>query len=364
MIKNAGCTLDIYAAKDSWVLANNSYDTWIEAPEDAGALLKHLLQFLANHVEEYDWVIPGDDIVVRQLNEVIMDDALFYKVMPLTKIENRAVLGSKAGLVEVCKKYGIQSPRQLTYNDELTIQDIAGYVKYPMIVKVDESEGGYGVFKCRTEADLAALLRNVEHKKNLVFQQMIEGEDINTEALFKNGILMVYNYSRNTKIMKDFGISTQRVFLQNNDLTEVLRKMGADIGLSGFGNIVFMRESKTGNYYLIEIDMRPNSWMYYGKFTGNDFSLAIKNIINNKLELLKSEKQKKELVIGIYKKDVYRCITTKDFKGLFFWILNKKGSWKYIPSYDKKLLQSVNSYLLKTLKVYIANKFRKNKTWD
>lgn len=310
LINNAGCKLHIYAAKDRWVLANKSYDKWIEAPEEDSALLPHLLQFLDQHAEEYDWIVPGDDITIRRLNEVIADERLFYKVMPLTKIENRDILGSKAGLVKICNKYGIKSPRQLVYSDELTTDEIGEYVGFPMVVKVDESEGGYGVFKCSNANDLAAAMRDVVHKENLVFQQMVTGEYINTEALYRNGVLMVYNYSRSTRIMKDFGISTQRIFIDNDDLTLVLQKIGTDIGLNGFGNIVFMRDVKTGDYYLIEIDMRPNSWMYYGKFTGNDFSIAIRNIIDNKLGLLRPGRPAKEMVIGIYKKDVYRCLTT------------------------------------------------------
>jgi glutathione synthase/RimK-type ligase-like ATP-grasp enzyme len=346
LLKNAGCTLHIYAAPDSWVLNNDSFDSWIEAPAGSDNI-DHLLSFLEQNAGKYDWIIPGDDIAVRLLNDRITDEGLFYKVMPLTKIENRAVLGSKAGFVEICNKYGIKTPRQLVYNDTQTLEEAGNYIGYPLIVKVDESEGGYGVFKCRNLEELTSRLKEVP-RKNLVLQQMINGEDINTEVLYKDGVLMVYNYSRSITVMKDFGVSTRRLFEHNTDLDAVLEKMGQDIGLNGFGNVVFMRDTKTGEYYLIEIDMRPNSWMYYGRFTGNDFTQAVRNIINNKRERVKPASGFAPMMISLYKKDVYRIISTSDIKGAMYWLLNKDGCSRYIPRYDMKLLKSINSFLLQT----------------
>ncbi len=354
ILKTAGCTLDVYAAPRSWVLNNSSYDNWIEAP-DSRDNIDHLLTFLQQNADKYDWIIPGDDIAVRLLNERITDETLFYKVMPLTKMENREVLGSKAGFVTVCNKYGIKTPKQLVYDGVQPLEEIGNYIGYPLIVKVDESEGGYGVFKCRDLQELTATLKDVP-LKNLVLQQMIAGEDINTEALYKDGVLMVYNYSRTTTVMKDFGVSTRRLFEDNNDLDAVLEQMGRDIGLNGFGNIVFMRDTQTGEYYLIEIDMRPNSWMYYGRFTGNDFTVAVKNIIEGKLQRVKPVKAFAPMTISLYKKDVYRIISTTDVKGALYWIMNKDGCRQYIPSYDKQLLGSINAFLLQTAKDKIAAK--------
>ncbi|WP_161499424.1 ATP-grasp domain-containing protein [Flavipsychrobacter stenotrophus] len=365
ILKKSNCQVDIFSAGNSWVLHNGYYDNWIEAPADITAFIEHLLDFLKANFHNYWWIIPGDDITLRILNDRITDEALFYKVMPLTKIENRALLGSKAGLAELCTKYSIKSPKQLVYNDNLSNSQISNYLGFPLMVKVDESEGGYGVFKCNNEQDLERRLAEITHKKNLVFQQVIIGEDINTEALYKNGSLVVYNYSLSTKTIGNFGISTRRVFIHNDDLDDTLKNIGKDLGLNGFGNIVFMRESNTGEYYLIEIDMRPNSWMYYGKFTGNDFIQGIKNIMQDKFDLIKPpiNIKNKEQIIGIYKKDVYRCITTKDFNGLFYWLLNKNGSWRYIPLHDKVLFRKVNKFLLDTLSMYIGNLFRRKKKW-
>ena len=144
--------------------------------------------------------------------------------MPLTKIENRELLGSKAGFSNLCTKYNIKTPRYLIYNSSQTPAEIGKYMDYPFLMKEDKSEGGYGVFLCENESGLTAVLAKVANKENLVFQQFIKGYDINVEVLYKNGELLVYSYSRTLTIMGKFGVSTQRLFYQNNEIEPELVK--------------------------------------------------------------------------------------------------------------------------------------------
>lgn len=358
MLKEAGCYVEIFAAKESWVLANSFYDRWIEGNRDEYEFVNEVIAFLEIHAGDYAWIIPGDDIIIRLLNQKISSVELFEKVMPVTKIENRAVLGSKAGLSELCRQYNIKTPRYLVYDDTQTIESIAAYMGFPMMIKEDESEGGFGVFRCDNVTELAEIFNKITKRKNLVFQQLIDGTDVNTDALFRNGRLLVYSHSLRMKTMGAFGISTQRTFYRNDVLDNILMKLGETFGLSGFGNIVFIKDKHTGDHYLIEIDMRPNSWMYYGKFTGNDFSLAIKNLVNENYTHIKpaGKAAHKKTIITLYKKDIYRCITSKDVKGLMYWVINRDGRWRYIPLYDKKLFRAVNTYLFDTLKGYVNAK--------
>ena len=228
-------------------------------------------------------------------------------------------------------------------------------------MKLDQSEGGYGVYLIRDEADLAERMVQAASKDQLIFQQYIKGFDANTDALFKNGELIVYSYSRTLTVMREFGVSTERLFYRNEEVEMELVKMGRTLGLSGFANITFICDEKTGEHYLIEIDMRPNAWMHYGRFRGNDFSEGIRRIINNELTLVRpgAEHTDKRIKISLYKKDVYRCLLEKDVKGLLGWMSNKESKWKYIPFYDRKLLSSCNKFLFKTFSQLTAQKVKK-----
>ncbi len=361
MLKDGGCTVDVFAAAGSWTLQNRSFNKWIPASDTPDKFLTELLAYIGLHGSDYNWLIPADDIIIRVLNANISTEDIFSKVMPLTKIENRALLGSKAGLSDLCIKYDIKTPRYLVYDESLTPAAIGDYIGFPLLMKLDQSEGGYGVYLIRNEADLAERMEHTANKDQLVFQQFIKGFDANTDALFKNGELIIYSYSRTLTVMREFGVSTQRLFYRNEDVEAELIKMGRALGLSGFANITFMYDEKDGEHYLIEIDMRPNAWMYYGKFRGNDFSEGIRRAINNELELVKPAAihDGKRIKISLYKKDVYRCLVEKDMKGLMGWMSNKEAKWRYIPFYDRKLLFSCNRFLFRTLRELTTQKIRK-----
>lgn len=361
MLKNGGCAVDIFCIKDSWALQNSFYDKWIQATENEAGFITELLAYIEKNGENYEWIIPGDDIIIRLLNEQALTEKQFYKIMPLTKIENRALLGSKAGFSELCRKYNIKTPRYLIYDESLSPEAIGKHMGYPFLLKVDKSESGYGVFICESQADLVENLGKISNKTNLVFQQFIKGYDVNVEVLYKNNELIVYSYSRTLKIMGKFGVSTQRLYYQNPDIEPELRKIGSSFGLNGFGNVVFMYSEAENTHYLIEVDVRTNAWMNYGRFMGNSFSEGIKKIIKGDLTVVKpNEKQAaQQLKISLYKKDMYRCLLEKDVKGLLGWLTNKDDCRQYIPRYDQKMLAAINKYLWKSFWELVGGKLKK-----
>ncbi len=105
ILKNGGASVDIFSIKDSWVLQNKCYDKWIPASEDEPTFVNELLDLIDKNGDDYNWIIPGDDIIIRLLNERITSEELFYKILPLTKIENRELLGSKAGFSSLFTNY-------------------------------------------------------------------------------------------------------------------------------------------------------------------------------------------------------------------------------------------------------------------
>jgi len=350
ILKKGGYTVHVFCSKDAWLLKNSFYDKWIEAPSDDSTLfVSQLIDHVTNEETGYDWILPGDDIIIRLLNKHIHDEQLFYKFLPITKIENREILGSKAGLSNLCLKYGLNTPKYIIYNEHFDIQNIEKHLNFPMMIKVDESEGGYGIFLCDDKKSFLNKFENITNKKNLVLQEYIKGYDVNTEALYKNGELLVYNHSRTLKTLFGiYGATTQRLCYQNTDVEKDLIKIGRDFGLNGFANILFRYCKSTYQNYLVEVDVRPNSWHFYGKFCGNDFSVGVRNTLNNNLVLTKqADKYKnKQVKITLFKKDITRCIVDNNYKGLFHWVINYEGRWRYIPFYDIKHLYNCSKFLL------------------
>ncbi|NCX95195.1 MAG: ATP-grasp domain-containing protein [Chitinophagia bacterium] len=347
VFKEAGCRVVLFCKKGSWVLNSNLYDEWIEAPEEEQPFVTQLFSLVKKNENAYQWIIAGDDLIIRILNDNINDEVLFRRLLPLTSRENRELLGSKAGFSNLCKKYNIDTPRYMIYTPGQSLDEISQYMGYPMMLKTDRSEAGTGVFKVNNKQELAATLKEVGDSQSIVFQQFIQGYDINMEVLFKDGQLVVYSYAKLLKILGKFGLSTQRLFIQYDDIQPELEKIGRSFGINGFASIAFMYSEPEKKHYLIEVDVRPNSWIYYGRFTGNDFAEGIRRIVSGKISVVKPDPAKfpKEVKVLLYKKDMMRAIVEKDLNGLMYWWLNKENSQRFVPKYDKKLLASCNQFL-------------------
>lgn len=117
--------------------------------------------------------------------------------------------------------------------------------------------------------------------------------------------------------------------------------------------------SKKNIYYLIEADIRPNSWMAYGRFTGGNFSEGIKSM-SSPGQLSTSRNRRKTKEIALFHKDIRRCIYKRDYRGMLRWILNYRY-WKYIPFYDFILIKRIIKDIWKEFFIYKIKKIMKRR---
>lgn len=350
LLSSGGCTVDVYCPRHFWILKNRFVTRWIEASASDEIFVRSLLEHIESHGDEYDWIIPADDVVIRHLNHTIESDELFRRVMPLLDPSLRKLLGSKIGLAVACAEHGIVSPKFVLGEDASSFQRIRKEIGAPFLIKEDESESGLGVHLCASAPEFHRITRRLAAKR-FVAQQFIKGHDLNVEALYKSGKLIVYSSSETLKAVGSFGVSTQRLFHRHRHLEPELTKIGELFGLNGFANILFRRASADGCCYLIEVDMRPNAWMMYGRFAGSNFSAGVRKILRGDLTLLPpAGNSDHPTQIVLYYRDLQRCLLTRDFTGLMDWVLNRDGRWRYIPFYDLRAFLSVTRGLLRTVR--------------
>ena len=67
----------------------------------------------------------------------------------------------------------------------------------------------------------------------------------------------------------------------SSDVYQDLLRVGQALGINGFANITCIESKKNGQRYFIEADLRPNVWIDYGKFIGDDAATALKNYFFN-----------------------------------------------------------------------------------
>ncbi|EHQ28221.1 ATP-grasp domain-containing protein [Mucilaginibacter paludis] len=350
MFKRAGCQVDVFCNETSWLLSNRYHDNWIKSSEDHETFKDQLLKLIDEKPDHYNWIVPLEDITIKLMNDAILSEDIFKKILPINKIENRDLLSSKAGLSSVCQKYGITTPRFVNYSDVNDTEVIKQKLDFPILLKEDFSFSGIGIQYCEDESELQGCLDKVQVKTNLVLQEFIKGEDIGLEALFRDGELITYNCGEVLSYMYDkFSFTTRRKYYQNEEIAALLRVLGKSVGLNGFASIQYIYHPGRKLYYLIEVDARTNSWMPYSRFTGHDFSDGIRRIINNQLAYIPTGTTKPDdwVEVAIFDRDIRRCFKRKDYKGLLRWIFNIDGYWKFIPMYDSKIISRISRKIMK-----------------
>ncbi len=346
LLSKAGSKVDLFCKKGAWLQSNSYYNNFIEGSENLDEFVKKLLAHIESN--NYDFVVITEDPLLKFVNEQIIDPALFIKTLPLIKIENRDMISSKNGFSKFCFDNNVLTPKSDSYNSKADYQRIIETLNFPLIKKSESGWGGMGISIIQNELALQKALENQIDHQNLMLQEFIEGEEVGVEAFFYKGKLIVYFCAKVLSYTTDkFSFSTRRVYYNNPEIEIYLTQLGEKTGANGFASITYIKENSTSKYFVIEMDLRPNSWMAYSQyFSDNNFITAIKSI-NTKKEFQNpcAVLFKNEIEIGLFYKDLYRAIFKKDIKGILRWIFNYKNYWRFLPFHDLKLTKRIISQL-------------------
>jgi len=351
LFHRAGCEVHVFCPRGSWLLRNRYWDRWFEASRKEEAIYAAELAELVK-AQKYDWVVLGDDDAIRFANRGIRDASLACKVLPLSRLEYRYMLGSKAGLSRACERSGILSPSYRIYEAGKSPEVLVRGLSYPLLLKVDESSGGEGVLFCK---DLPALQENLgripsRQLQGLVFQEYIEGDNVAVEALYREGFLLAYAYSEVIHTAAgEFSVSLERRYLEWPAIEAELSHIGQALGLNGFSTMTFIRERRGGRHFLIEADMRPQAWFRLAFHCGVDFSQAIQNYLSGKKILLRPRLPagRSSLILRHYARHLSWCLREGKLRQLFYWLSNRDGRWRDIPSYDLRTWAATHAGILR-----------------
>jgi predicted ATP-grasp superfamily ATP-dependent carboligase len=367
VLKRGGCdVVDILCSKESSLLHNKYYDNWIRYDKDKEDYADKLVAIVEEN--NYDWVILGDEHILKLMNERIKSDEIFQKVMPLRKIENRMILSSKVGLSDVCERLSITTPRYMVADSIEQLNATPVSLRFPVLIKQDVSTGGQGIFYCNSKDEIVATM-NKNPAGRAIIQEYIKGKDIGVEALYKEGNLLTYNVSEVLEYLDGrFGTTTKRTYFNNAELEKLLVELGEKVGIHGFASIQYIYDERDKLYYLIEADLRPNIWVASSRFTGNDFSVGVQRFLG-KLPVTPDcykpvDGYDKISRVLLFNRDVVRCFKKKRVGQFMRWFVDPR-LWKFIPTYDGKLLRyqisNIRKDVFAIIKVYLKTHLTKKK---
>lgn len=356
ILKKAGCKIDIYCSRNSWLLSSSYFDNWIHSENEEEKYCANLESLIINN--QYDWVILTDDLVINLMNKRLIDEALFCKIMPINKIQNRFLLSSKIGLSKFLVSNKIDTPNFFIYNNVNDLNSIKKNLLFPVVNKIDFSSGGKDMMISHSFEEFQENLIKIPENENTLIQEYLKGEDIQVEGLFYQGHLVSYLSSIAISQMAGvFSVTARRKYFFDEKLKPLLSEIGELIGLNGFVNITYIKYRAI--YYLIEVDPRTNSWMAYSRFIlENDFIFGVKKIINGqyKNEFHSAITKSETIEVALFYRDILRIINKKKWLDLHRWLFNVNGYWKFIPLYDLKLFHKIILSILKSIYLHYKKK--------
>jgi hypothetical protein len=226
---------------------------------------------------------------------------------------------------------------------------------YPVLLKVDASGGGGGVYNCLSSADFYCLNADI-WLKSVLIQKKIHGRDLDLSALFLEGELIHFSYSKVEKIvLNHFGPSSVRTYFSLSSVDEKifdeLREVGKALGAHGFTNITCIEAYDGSGRYYVETDMRPNVWLDAPRFFGENIAERI-TLWYSKGESLQYPVKSVEGFPSQMLIPFFLRLTLMEL------LTNRYQVWKFIPKENgmliaklifKKLRRSIPKNLLKSL---------------
>jgi hypothetical protein len=352
--------VDVFSPPGSWLSSNSFMKNHIVASSNELEFLSELLALIKQ--VNYDWILLTEDPLIELFKREIEDENLLEQLLPVKNKEARDILSSKIGFSTYFQSIGIDTPAYVGFQIGFNILNDLNILRFPVLNKYDLSWGGSDMAISHDLIELKIVLENLPKHAKLLIQEFIEGDEIRVDALFYNGRLLNYFCAEVLSHTKDqFSYTTRRSYYAYPELSRLLESIGKNIVAHGFANISFIRQKHTHKHYLIEIDLRPNSWMAYSRFLSKqDFVYCLKHLHeSDKFSFIQSSlKVKNSIELALFYKDIRRAIWAKDWKGIVRWIVGWKGYWRYLPFYDFKLTKKIVHEIWVEVVVF---KFRKMK---
>ncbi|GEL76391.1 carboxylate--amine ligase [Tenuibacillus multivorans] len=253
---------DTYAAKSKYCNEQLIAPHYKDEPEA-------FIQFLIDYAKKQDKkpvLMPCHDSYVELIDQYL-DQIRKYYLIPQTEQGLYTKTLDKEKLHELATEHGVLVPETVHTNEEDFYEKIDQKIKYPCIVKPTDSPSFVSTFRqknfkvySREELD-EALQKAEDADLEVIVQRIIPGFDdhMHTFDCYLNQDAKVTHWTTAQKLRQypiNFGASVYTHQLHFPELYEIGKKFLEGIGFKGFVEIEFKKDADTGDFYLIELNVR------------------------------------------------------------------------------------------------------------
>lgn len=257
-----------------------------------------------------DIIIPGDDLAFHHLHEVYLRNRAVKKGEAVCALierslgspESFAVVQARSRTIEIAREEGVRVPPTEVIANLEGLRKWVVRMGLPAALKADGSSGGDGVRIVHTleEAECAfrslckfpALIRAakralVNGDTTLVLpsilrchptvnaQVFVPGRDANSTVLCWKGTVLAALHCEVLSKADRTGPATVLRFIEDAEMSAATQRIARRLNLSGVYGFDFMREARTGDAYLIEINPRTTQVGHLALGPGRDLPAAL-----------------------------------------------------------------------------------------
>lgn len=243
-----------------------------------------LVEFVAKikeiKIADYNLIVVCDDQTLKIILNSDLEEEIKLKILPVINEKFFSHIFSKIGLARALEKASVAIPPFAIANNLLETIQKAEEIGYPIILKIDCSSGGSGVFQCENK-EYIEMLPAKTFENPVLIQKKIIGTELDLSAIYFEQKLIHFSCAKPDKSMYKFGPSKLRTYYQianiGQEIFHDMVNLGKALGANGFVNISAIKSFEDNKLYFFEADMRPNVWIDSSKFVGDNASQRIKN---------------------------------------------------------------------------------------
>ncbi len=156
--------------------------------------------------------------------------------------------------------------KHLTTNNINTPKTEVGWLKnhtpatFPLLIKpITDAGGGYGIYVFNSPQEFNAFAGQAPKNIQYLFQEYIDGYDIDCSVLCKNGKVLAYTIQKGfLKGVHEFAPQIGIQFVKNKKLLRVVKETMKTLNWSGLAHLDMRYDIKKDTYSVIEIN--PRFW--------------------------------------------------------------------------------------------------------
>lgn len=262
-----------------------------------------------------DIFIPGDDLASQHLHEVYFLNAgangdkrvCALIERSLGSPESFALLQGRAGTIELARAEGVRVPKTEIIPNLEALRNWCARKGFPVVLKADGSSGGDGVRIARTIEEAERAFRSLSAPKRLMraakrafanqdttlvwpsllrrrpavnAQVFVAGREATSMVVCWQGSVLAALHCEVIKKENSTGPATVLQFIEDAEMSAAAQKIARRLKLSGVHGFDFMRESQTGDAYLIEINPRATQIGHLTFGPGRDLPAALYSAVS------------------------------------------------------------------------------------